>query len=121
MLAGLALFFVLEKRLPWRHCHEARCPMHGEAATLSLLDNGCCRARAVWLNTLSSVATSPGAPVGYFWLARMNEAIGYILAISAAWGWCRRCIDCVRRSGTGGAPACLPSHLHAGSSRLSGR
>lgn len=131
VLAGLVLFFVLEKLVLWRHCHDADCPVHGQAAPLILfgdalhnfvdgvviaaaflvsvplgittalaviahevpqevgdfailLDSGYSRTRALWLNTLSSTATLPGALVGYFWLAQMNQAIPYILALSAA-------------------------------------
>jgi zinc and cadmium transporter len=131
VLAGLVLFFVLEKLVLWRHCHDANCPVHGQAAPLILfgdalhnfvdgvviaaaflvsvplgittavaviahevpqevgdfailLNSGYSRARALWLNTLSSAATLPGALVGYFWLAQMSQAIPYILALSAA-------------------------------------
>lgn len=131
VLAGLVLFFLLEKLVLWRHCHDANCPVHGQAAPLILfgdalhnfvdgvviaaaflvsvplgittavaviahevpqevgdfailLDSGYSRSRALWLNTLSSTATLPGALVGYFWLAQMSQAIPYILALSAA-------------------------------------
>lgn len=131
VLAGLVLFFVLEKLVLWRHCHDANCPVHGQAAPLILfgdalhnfvdgvviaaaflvsvplgittavaviahevpqevgdfailLDSGYSRTQALWLNTLSSTATLPGALVGYFWLAQMSQAIPYILALSAA-------------------------------------
>jgi zinc and cadmium transporter len=131
VLAGLVLFFVLEKLVLWRHCHDANCPVHGQAAPLILfgdalhnfvdgvviaaaflvsvplgittavaviahevpqevgdfailLDSGYSRARALWLNSLSSTATLPGALVGYFWLAQMSQVIPYILALSAA-------------------------------------
>ena len=49
-----------------------------------LLDSGYGRAKAFWLNRLSATATIPGALAGYFWLARVQEAIGTILALSAA-------------------------------------
>lgn len=49
-----------------------------------LLDSGYSRTKAFWLNMLSSATTLPGALAGYFWLAEMNEAIAYILALSAA-------------------------------------
>lgn len=131
VLAGLVLFFVLEKLVLWRHCHDANCPVHGQAAPLILfgdalhnfvdgvviaaaflvsvplgittavaviahevpqevgdfailLDSGYSRTQALWLNTLSSTATLPGALVGYFWLAQMSQAIPFILALSAA-------------------------------------
>lgn len=131
VLAGLVLFFVLEKLVLWRHCHDGDCAVHGRAAPLILfgdalhnfvdgvviaaaflvsmplgiataaaviahevpqevgdfailLDSGYSRAKAFWLNLLSSATTLPGALAGYFWLAQMNEAIAYILALSAA-------------------------------------
>jgi zinc and cadmium transporter len=49
-----------------------------------LLDSGYSGARALPLNTLSSVATLPGALVGYFWLAEARDLVPYILALSAA-------------------------------------
>lgn len=36
-LAGLVLFFVLEKLVLWRHCHQQDCPEHGRAGPLILL------------------------------------------------------------------------------------
>lgn len=36
VLAGLVLFFTLEKLVLWRHCHDAGCPVHGQAAPLIL-------------------------------------------------------------------------------------
>jgi zinc and cadmium transporter len=131
VLAGLVLFFVLEKLVLWRHCHDGRCEAHGRAAPLILigdafhnfvdgvviaaaflvsvplgigtavaviahevpqevgdfailLDSGYGRARAFWLNLLSSVATLPGALAGYYWMAQASQAIPFILALSAA-------------------------------------
>jgi len=131
LLAGIVLFFVLEKLVLWRHCHDADCEVHGRAGPLILigdafhnfvdgvviaaaflvsvplgigtalaviahevpqevgdfailLDSGYSRAKAFWLNLLSSAATLPGALAGYFWLAQMTPAITYILALSAA-------------------------------------
>lgn len=37
VLAGIVLFFVLEKLVLWRHCHEADCAVHGRAAPLILI------------------------------------------------------------------------------------
>jgi zinc and cadmium transporter len=131
VLAGVVLFFILEKLVLWRHCHDGQCEAHGRAAPLILigdafhnfvdgvviaaaflvsvplgigtavaviahevpqeigdfailLDGGYGRAKAFWLNLLSSAATLPGAVAGYFWLAQMTGAIPYILALSAA-------------------------------------
>lgn len=37
VLAGIILFFVLEKLVLWRHCHELDCEAHGQAAPLILV------------------------------------------------------------------------------------
>jgi len=37
VLAGMVLFFVLEKLVIWRHCHQADCEIHGHAAPLILI------------------------------------------------------------------------------------
>ncbi len=37
VLAGMVLFFVLEKLVIWRHCHEDACEAHGAAAPLILI------------------------------------------------------------------------------------
>ncbi len=37
VLVGFVLFFVLEKLVLWRHCHEDHCPVHGRAAPLILI------------------------------------------------------------------------------------
>lgn len=37
ILAGIVLFFVLEKLVLWRHCHDADCEMHGRPAPLILI------------------------------------------------------------------------------------
>jgi zinc and cadmium transporter len=37
VLAGVVLFFVLEKLVLWRHCHDAECNVHGRAAPLILI------------------------------------------------------------------------------------
>ena len=36
VLAGIVLFFVLEKFVLWRHCHESDCAAHGRPAPLIL-------------------------------------------------------------------------------------
>lgn len=131
VLLAMVAFFVLEKLVLWRHCHEDDCPNHGRAAPLILfgdalhnfvdgvviaaafltsiplgvatalavithevpqevgdfgilLDSGYGRGRALWLNTLSSLATVPGAIAAYLWLATVRQAVPYILAVSAA-------------------------------------
>jgi len=33
LLAGFILFFIIEKVLHWRHCHEGKCPIHTFAYT----------------------------------------------------------------------------------------
>jgi len=37
VLGGMVLFFVLEKLVLWRHCHEEDCVVHGRAAPLILI------------------------------------------------------------------------------------
>jgi zinc and cadmium transporter len=131
VLAGIVMFFLLEKIIIWRHCHELECEVHGTAGPLILigdafhnfvdgfviasafltsiplgiaaslaviaheipqevgdfailLENGYSRARALFLNTLSSVSTLPGAVIAYFFLSKVQEAVPFILAISAS-------------------------------------
>jgi zinc and cadmium transporter len=49
-----------------------------------LLDSGYGRGKALLLNSLSSLATLPGAVAAYVWLDAVRGAVPYILAISAA-------------------------------------
>lgn len=37
VLVGIVLFFVLEKLVLWRHCHDSECVVHGRAAPLILI------------------------------------------------------------------------------------
>jgi zinc and cadmium transporter len=37
VLIGIILFFLLEKLLIWRHCHDAECEMHGTAGPMLLV------------------------------------------------------------------------------------
>ena len=37
VLGGIVLFFVLEKLVVWRHCHDEHCEMHGTAGPLILI------------------------------------------------------------------------------------
>ncbi len=37
VLAGMVLFFVLEKLVLWRHCHDDDCEVHGHAGPLLLI------------------------------------------------------------------------------------
>ncbi len=37
VLAGMVLFFVLEKLVLWRHCHDIECEVHGRAGSLLLV------------------------------------------------------------------------------------
>jgi zinc and cadmium transporter len=37
VLAGMVLFFILEKLVIWRHCHDSDCKVHGQAAPLVLV------------------------------------------------------------------------------------
>jgi zinc and cadmium transporter len=40
VLAGMVLFFVLEKLVLWRHCHDDECEVHGRAGPLILIGDG---------------------------------------------------------------------------------
>ena len=133
VLAGMVAFFILEKLVLWRHCHDGACALHdsrnggflilvgdafhnfvdgmviaaaflvsipfGVAATLAvvaheipqdvgdfaiLLDSGFSRTRAFAYNLISSLATLPGAVLGYFFLDAARQWIPYVLAVSAA-------------------------------------
>jgi len=131
VLAGIVLFFMLEKLIIWRHCHDNKCKVHaatgpliligdgfhnfvdgiviaaafltsiplGLATSLAviahevpqevgdfaiLLNNGYSKKRALTLNLLSSLTTLPGAIIAYFFLGATQEAVPFILAISAA-------------------------------------
>ncbi|MHA1437149.1 MAG: ZIP family metal transporter [Promethearchaeota archaeon] len=37
VLGGIILFFVLEKMIIWRHCHERECEIHGTAGPLIII------------------------------------------------------------------------------------
>lgn len=37
VLAGIVLFFLLEKLVLWRHCHDSECAVHGRAGPLILI------------------------------------------------------------------------------------
>ncbi|MCK4824543.1 ZIP family metal transporter, partial [bacterium] len=37
VLVGIVFFFILEKLVLWRHCHEIDCEVHGHAAPLLLI------------------------------------------------------------------------------------
>ena len=37
LLAGIIVFFLLEKLLVWHHCHEAQCAVHGVAGPMLLI------------------------------------------------------------------------------------
>ncbi len=131
VLIGIVIFFTLEKLIIWRHCHDAKCEVHGAAGPLILigdafhnfvdgfvitaafltsiplgiaaslaviaheipqevgdfailLDNGYSKTRALFLNTLSSMSTLPGAIIAYYFLGAAQEAVPFILALSAA-------------------------------------
>jgi zinc and cadmium transporter len=131
VLAGMVLFFILEKLVIWRHCHDPKCNIHGTAGALILigdalhnfvdgiviaaafltaiplgvavavavivhevpqemgdfailLDSGYSRRQAFAFNVLSSLATLPGALIGWLALEAIEGAVPYILALSAA-------------------------------------
>ena len=37
VLAGIVIFFILEKLIIWRHCHDSECEVHGAAGPLILI------------------------------------------------------------------------------------
>jgi zinc and cadmium transporter len=39
-LMGILLFFLLEKSVLWRHCHDPECPIHATAGYLILIGDG---------------------------------------------------------------------------------
>jgi zinc and cadmium transporter len=131
VVAGIILFYVLEKFALWRHCHEQPCDIHTRAGTMILigdslhnfvdgvaiaaafagtvqlgiaasvaviahevpqevgdfailLESGFSRSRALWFNTLSSLAALPGAVMTYFLLPVIQTLVPYMLSVSAA-------------------------------------
>lgn len=40
VLGGIVGFFILEKLLVWRHCHEPGCPVHAQTGPLILIGDG---------------------------------------------------------------------------------
>ena len=48
VLAGIALFFVLEKLVLWRHCHTESCETHSPHETIAIAPpaGSCCSATA---------------------------------------------------------------------------
>ncbi|MDO9542290.1 MAG: ZIP family metal transporter [Kiritimatiellia bacterium] len=131
ILAGLLAFFLLEKILLWRHCHDGECPLHGSSGLLILfgdafhnfvdgvviaaaflispslgiaaafaviaheipqelgdfmilLQSGYTRSRALLLNALSGSTTLLGGLIAFFFLQKVNTALPYVMAISAA-------------------------------------
>jgi len=40
VLVGIVVFFILEKLVLWRHCHDSDCEVHGQAAPLILIGDG---------------------------------------------------------------------------------
>jgi zinc and cadmium transporter len=49
-----------------------------------LLESGYSRGQALLYNTISALATLPGALLGYYFLAHMMQAVPYILLVGAA-------------------------------------
>lgn len=131
ILAGLLAFFLLEKILLWRHCHDGECPLHGSSGLLILygdafhnfvdgviiaaaflvstslgiaaafaviaheipqelgdfmilLQSGYTRSRALLLNALSGSTTLLGGLIAFFFLQKVNTALPYVMAVSAA-------------------------------------
>lgn len=131
ILTGLVVFFLLEKILLWRHCHDGECPLHGSSGLLILfgdafhnfvdgviiaaaflispslgiasalaviaheipqelgdfmilLQSGYTRSRALLLNALSGSTTLLGGLIAFFFLQKVNTALPYVMAVSAA-------------------------------------
>jgi zinc and cadmium transporter len=139
MLAGILCFFLLEKFVLWRHCHDDPCEMHSPSeasrdaasarlvligdsfhnvldgvliaaafmtdhalgivtsiAVISheipqevgdlaiLMHGGLSRARALWLNLLTSFTSVLGGVIAYFALASSLEFLPFALAFAAA-------------------------------------
>ncbi|MFX1296022.1 MAG: ZIP family metal transporter [Promethearchaeota archaeon] len=131
VLGGIFLFFLLEKLVIWRHCHDSKCDVHKASGSMILigdafhnfidgvvitssflfsiplgvvvglsvilhevpqevgdfgilLHSDYSKRRALVLNLLSSSATLPGAVIAYFALDIIQDAIPYVMAISAA-------------------------------------
>lgn len=131
VLAGIVMFFVLEKLVLWRHSHDDPEEARGSAGPLILfgdslhnfvdgviiavafmtsiplgiatalaviaheipqevgefailLDAGYSRSRALMLNAFSASMTLPGGILAWFWLTGTQEAVPYVLGLSAA-------------------------------------
>lgn len=131
VLAGIILFFLLEKLVLWHHCPAGQGSVRkvsgpliliGDAlhnfvdgvviaaafvtsfplgVTVSLavlaheipqevgdfailLDNGFSRSRALVFNGLSALTAILGSILSYFWFSEIQEAVPYVLAVSAA-------------------------------------
>ncbi len=132
VLAGILLFFMLEKFMIIRHCHDENCDVHsvaGPAVLLVgdamhnlidgvviaasfltdfslgvivsvsvivheipqelgdfaiLLNSGYSKKKAFKLNILSGISTIPGAIIAYYALDYIQNAIPYVMALSAA-------------------------------------
>ena len=105
LLAGILLFFVLEKLVLLRHCHTDECHVHGAAVPLGvntaiavaaheipqevgdiaiLLAAGYSRRRALILNILSGTSGIAGALVAYVTVGFLPGVRPVILALSSA-------------------------------------
>ena len=136
VLAGILLFFTLEKLLLWRHCHDDQCAAHehdthGRSGTmimvgdtfhnfvdgvivaaaflvdirlgivtalaiiaheipqevgdfLILLHSGYSKAKALFVNVLSSLAMLAGGVLAYFALQFVQSIVPTLLALAAA-------------------------------------
>jgi zinc and cadmium transporter len=131
VLLSILAFFLLEKLLIWRHCHQENCEQHNASGTLILigdafhnlvdgvviasaflqspalgvsttlaviahevpqelgdfgvlLTSGFSRGKAYAYNCLSASTTLAGAGLGYFAVSHVQQAVPYVLAVSAA-------------------------------------
>jgi zinc and cadmium transporter len=108
LLLGILTFFLLEKFVLWRHCHDDPCEMHSpspaarDAASARLilagdafhnvldgdlailLHGGFSRRRALALNLLTSLTSVIGGVVAYFALGSALHLLPYALAFAAS-------------------------------------
>ena len=65
VLPGMVLFFVLEKLVLWRHCHDSDCEVHGRAGPLILIGDAFHNLTSDELNQLDTVSRLPAEYPGW--------------------------------------------------------
>jgi len=105
LLAGILLFFLLEKLVIWRHCHNAKCDVHKSAGSMILIGDafhnivdgviiaatflisvpvGIVAGLSIIAHEIPQEVGDFAAIVAYFALETVHDIIPYIMAISAA-------------------------------------